>query len=237
MITNTQFRVASRADCKRWADVIFSRMSDWVQCHEFFTYGRAYYVETMASRVPTYHIQARAVNEMLERTLPDLKKLMVGAGGVLQQVKKAPVVSRALLTNNSWCDFGIHICSWPDRYTSQEHMDLEGLSLYPSLLNTRDTIAYSCTLPLLVPERGGGLFLWPDNRCNAQDNFLGEVNNLSCRRRITLNYTPGEMAIFDSFLYHKIEPFEVSIENLWRMTAVIHFLYREEPTPHWEYWF
>mgnify|MGYP000114630903 CR=1 FL=1 len=56
-----------------------------------------------------------------------------------------------------------------------------------------------------------------------------------------VDYTPGNMVLFDSFMPHLVRPFKVRKKADRRITLVVHFNYRKHternPFPHLEYWY
>lgn len=143
-----------------------------------------------------------------------------------------PAIARHERRGPYWCHSGIHIAG-RNRGGSQ-HADFEGLAPYPEMMFDPATRAYSVMLSIQRPRFGGGLQVWPGRLSGSHDDAEWE-RHLQQQPR-ALDYPVGTLTIIDSFLVHRIQP-SFTWGHHYRMVGVMHFLYREEPEPHWEYWF
>lgn len=222
--------------CTGWMNRMLARRDAWVERLGFHTFGRAWYTEIATGHLPTYHAQAWQANTLVA-TLPGYTAAMIAAAKALT-VPGSPadfsVRARRENLGEYWCDSGLHILGERSQGGGVAHIDLEGLAPYPPVMFDRGAAAFSAVLCVAAPARGGDLLIWPEKRY-----FADTAENLPVRKAdaVRLSCRAGDLLIFDSFLPHMIDAYEVDDEAPWRVTGVIHFLLREEPYPHWEYWF
>ncbi len=134
-----------------------------------------------------------------------------------------------------WCESGLHIYSDQCGINTKigvVHQDLEGLIPYPNMMFDEETFAFSAVLSVAIPEQLGGLNVW--NRRFLATNIFPDLFEDD---KVELDYEVGTITIIDSFLPHQIQNIVCSVKNPFRITGVMHFLYRPQPYPHWEYWF
>ncbi|QQR79343.1 MAG: hypothetical protein IPJ69_08130 [Deltaproteobacteria bacterium] len=215
--------------CQKWQKRILSDRKYWSPGFSGWTYGLAWYVLIEHGNLHLYHHQAKSLNQRIQK-LPQYLEVMKSASRYLvgpQGQRDLPVRSRVQNLGPYWSLSGFHINL--NAGDGEIHADYEGLSPYPEMLFHSKTRAYSAVLSLSVPDQGGGLFLW-EKRHRADQPM-----KLSKKDKRYLSYEVGDLTLFDSFLYHQVEGSK-SKKN-FRITAVMHFLYREKPYPHWEYWF
>ncbi len=217
------------AVCEAWKKRLLADRKHWAAGFNGWTYGLAWYVWIEKGDLHLYHHRADFFNRRVER-LPRYLETMRSASQFLKGPHgeaDLPTRSRAQNLGPYWSVSGFHINR--NAGDGEIHADYEGLSPYPETLFDRTTRAYSAVLSLSVPDRGGGLFLWEKRR------RADEKMTIAKKDKRHLTYQAGRLTIFDSFLYHQVEG--CSSKRNARITAVMHFLYRETPYPHWEYWF
>ena len=129
------------------------------------------------------------------------------------------------------------------------HTDTEGLLLYPASIFDENTRAYSCVVSIKqtaqhANNRGGELDIRQERYlANELERFYKQdgCKAISKANRAKIDYTPGNMVLFDSFMPHLIRPFKVRKKADRRITLVVHFNYRKHternPFPHLEYWY
>jgi len=214
--------------CQRWENTILDEMESWVPRLTFHTYGRLWYSEIAEGDLALYHRCAAESNARVSH-LSGFKEAMLQGGRELLPRPLSSgtpnLISRRELRGEPWVDTAIHMLGHAARCSGVLHCDLEGLSPYPNLLlDCREVLAYSSVLSITLPASGGGLHIGASTRTGRRNV-----------RPVDLGYEVGTFTIFDSFLLHRIEPFECSRERPWRMTGVMHFLYHPERDV-WEYW-
>jgi hypothetical protein len=128
------------------------------------------------------------------------------------------------------------------------HMDYDGLTPYPSMLFDPRTRAYTAIFCLEMPSSGAGLVVYPirayASRYRAptvHHPFNNDLDFIEMARGnvvepVSLKYSPGSLAIIDSFCPHYVPPGQFSEANPRRMVCVVHYLYLDHPKPHWQYW-
>jgi hypothetical protein len=225
--------VVSSHVCAAWLTRIIGDRDKWIDRFDgaMFSYGRSWYLDIEHGILHVYHAEAERANALIREALPGLVEallqsapLLVGPNGE----RDLPTRARRENLGPYWCDAGVHII--PEGHSGDWHADYEGLAPYPAMLFDEHTRAYSSVLAVTGEREGLEVF--------AGDRFLGNVSGetidatLSQRTPTILPYSPGTLTIIDSFLFHKIPP-----PTSMRVTAVMHFVFREAPYPHWEYWF
>lgn len=240
MTDQGEFRVVpeyvSEDQCQTWRRIILEHRDQWVKRFSFYTYGRAWYADIESGNLPAYHAAAPTANALVD-TLPGFKDSLVAATRFLVSPSGDPLGARARRENLGpyWCDAGLHILGEGCEKGGVAHVDLEGLSPYPEAMFDLETRAFSAVLSVSNPAEGGDVLVWPKRRFLASD--LEDIRLLPKEAPERLKCQTGSLLLFDSFLYHKIDQFRIDEDASWRITGIIHFLYRREPEPHWEYWF
>ena len=84
---------------------------------------------------------------------------------------------------------------------------------------------------LSKPTTGGDLKVWTKRFLG---NVWAKVDDLPTQ---IATYDTGTLAVFDSFCYHQILESTLTEESPYRAVAAMHFVYLEQPTPHFEYWY
>jgi hypothetical protein len=175
---------------------------------------------------------------MLRETLPGYDDVVSRIAALLP-TPKVPVVPRSVILRKTmrdlWCDGGAHITQSTKYGKPLEegvtHCDYEGLAPYPEALFDKTTQAFSAMLCLEAPAAGGGLELW---NSRATPDYLPSLDDVPS---LKLPYFVGTLTVLDSFLPHKIMACTYSKQAPRRVVMVVHFLYRNEPYPHVQFWF
>jgi hypothetical protein len=219
----------SRRHLQNWAARIVSDRRHWQTCFngDFSTYGSAWYTEIEEGCPARYQANANLWNARLQK-FPNLKAYVAGIADLLP--RSVPVVPRRAVLGPYWNDYGFTVYE-RNGQSGVAHTDLEGLIPYPDSMFDPNTEAYSATLAVECPAEGGGLRIDPRKR------RLGHYVPPPTRKGWKLyRYYPGTLTLFDSFLPHSIEGFQLSRAHPRRIVLAVHFLYRESPYPHYQYW-
>ena len=217
-------------DLKAWTNRIVRSRHSWRSCFggEYSTFGVAWYVEIEQGCPAQYHAAAQEWNSRL-RTFENLRKTISRIAALLP--KRAPAVPRRTILGPYWADYGFTVYHRHGD-SGSPHTDLEGLIPYPAAMFDPGTEAYSAVVAITCPASGGGL--WVDVRGRR----IGSYEAPPTRRGWKLySYKPGTLTIFDSFLPHAIQASRMSQSSAYRIVLAVHFLYRDEPFPHYQYWF
>lgn len=178
-----------------------------------------------------YHANAKRTNELL-RALPDfVETLSSSARFLVAPDGKTGLEAKPRHENLGpyWVEAGVVVMN---RGTAGvEHADYEGLSPYPEKLFDASTRAYSAVLCLASAESGGNLRIWKQRVLANEEPALEEGASED------IIYEPGALVLFDSFCYHQITESVLNEEHRYRAIGALHFLYKDAPSPHWEYWF
>lgn len=222
--------------CRSWLKKIFNNSKHLRSPFEnLYSYGHSWYLELESGNLHTYHAKAMQTNELLQN-LDGLTEALIAVAAALESPtgkKGLKAKSRRENLGPYWADAGVILSM--DGKQGAIHADYEGLAPYPEMMFSPDTRAYSAVLCLASGASGGGLRVW-------KKRFLADVEvdldlDLEKIESVELQYSSGSLAVFDSFLYHQILPTGFDKENRYRAVAAIHFLFKDSPTPHWEYWF
>ncbi len=223
-------RFVERGDLQRWRARILRDRRRWRPCFDnaFSTYGVAWYVELEDGSVARYHAEAQRWNEHF-RTFPRLRRAVERIASLFP--RRVPVRPRRRMLGPYWADFGFTVYDHAVE-GGTPHTDLEGLIPYPSAMFKATTEAFSATIAVECPKSGGGL--WIDESRRRLGHYEPPHSRKGWR---LLNCEPGTLTVFDSFLPHAIQSCRVSSSAPRRIMLVVHFLYRAEPYPHYQYWF
>lgn len=225
-------------ECKQFAQNVLDNMNEWIEGFGQYTLGRAWYIDIEQGRLGTYFATAFEKQAVVQQATPGLSQVLQRAATFLPRINGElhQVRTRSDDLGPYWSEMGIHIMGHNLRFGGQVHNDLEGLAPYPAMMFDHKTLAFSAILCLAAPKSGGGLKVWPEKRITALANAQGAYKE-DKGPELVIEYKPGTLTIIDSFLYHQIQPFEVDAQNLWRIVAVMHFLFIDGPEPHWQVWF
>jgi hypothetical protein len=207
--------------CARLSEQVYAARGDWTPCFDGvqFTLGRAYYTHLEEDRADDYFACAPASDALVERAVPGLQ---AGMRAVLSQLLAAPVLPRP-----GWCGPGVHIFpagQWLSGNGGDIHFDTEGL--LDDELAARAP-ALSAVLMLQPPLAGGGLRLW-DALYQGED----EVAEPDAIPNVVIDYYPGDLLVFDSYLLHQIQPFAGTRD---RISVTAHAVRTDDGT--WRAWF
>lgn len=224
--------------CHEWNQIILDQRDHWIKRdQDTWSYGNVWYFDIAAGRVHRYFANAINSNRLIAGLPGYLDVMRESVRHILAPDGQLCLETRARHENLGpyWCESGLHI------YTAEYgintkigmiHQDLEGLIPYPQMMFDEDTFAYSAVLSVAIPEQLGGLSVWK-TRFPASNTSTA----LCEEDKVELDYEVGTMTIIDSFMPHQIQNFVCSKKHPFRITGVMHFLYRSQPYPHWEYWF
>jgi hypothetical protein len=193
--------------------------------------GSAWYLSIEAGLLHYYHANAPATNRLLETLDGLVDKLKMTSRYMVAADGRTGLPCRARRENLGpyWVDAGVVLMM---RGTEgQIHADYEGVAPYPAKLFDEQTRAYSTVISLFKPAIGGNLKIW------LKRHLANQKPNLEDYLADVIDYSIGSLTIFDSFCYHRILSSQLTEEYPYRAIAAMHFLYQEEPFPHWEYWF
>lgn len=218
--------------CQSWLSPVFKTKLEWHNYFDFInSFGRAWYLDIEAGNLNLYYGQAMHTNRLLH-TLDGLVETLVGASRYLlapDGSSDLPCRARHQNLGPYWAEAGVVVMT--EGRSGQVHADYEGLAPYPASLFDEKTRAYSAIISLAKPDQGGHLKVWAKRRLGNEEMELEDYTVE------ILDYAIGSLALFDSFCYHQILPSQMTEEKPYRAIAAVHFLYRDEPHPHWEYWF
>ncbi|MDQ2994371.1 MAG: hypothetical protein M3R00_05435 [Pseudomonadota bacterium] len=229
---------AKRSQCQHWMQIILNHDNEWIERDPgAWSFGNAWYFDIEAGLAHQYFANAESSNRLIRKLPGYLDTMRDCVRHILNPNGEICLDTRARHENLGpyWCESGLHIYEGDYDMSTEVggvHQDLEGLIPYPHLMFADDTVAYSAVLSIAVPEKGGGLNVWK-TRFIASNAFP----DLSEDDKVELDYQVGTMTIIDSFMPHQIQDIVCSEKNPLRITGVMHFLYRQDPYPHWEYWF
>jgi len=211
------------ATCARWVKGVLAAKSAWT--HDFggeqYALGRAFYTHLETDRAAEYFDDAVRSDALVEAHAPGLQAaLRELAAGVVG----ARVVARA-----GWCGAGVHVFTADGpvaRGGGVVHFDTEGLAEGHVARRAR---ALSLVLMLQPAVRGGGLRVWPalyDGADHPGDAVLAAGGDA------LVESGAGDLAVFDSYRLHQIQPFDGPRE---RISATLHLA--EIDRGLWESWF
>lgn len=216
-------RALDASTCQRWTRAVLAARAEWTQDFggEQFSLGRAFYTHLETDLTRRYFEDAAASDARVERHAPGLQAAM---RGLLAGVAGGRVAARP-----GWCGAGVHV--FPAGGVLAEHggvvhFDTEGLAEAHVARRAR---ALSLVAMLQSPERGGGLRLWPvlyAGRDEADDAVFRQGGDTTVLLRA------GDLAVFDSYRLHQIQPFEGALD---RVSATLHGA--EIDRGLWESWF
>jgi len=229
---------ASPSQCRDWAKIILNNRCEWIERFEgAWSYGNAWYFDIEAGEAHRYFANAQNSNRLISKLPGYLDLMRESIQYILGPDGRLCLKSRARHENLGpyWCESGLHILQTDFDVCAEVgcvHQDIEGLIPYPHLMFAESTSAYSAILSVMVPEGRGGLNVWK-TRFTASNEFP----DLNDDDKVEFDYQIGTMTIIDSFMPHQIQDMVCSMNNPFRISGVMHFLYRTDPYPHWEYWF
>ena len=215
-------------------------------------YGQmtAFYGMIEAGLNESYYRFAEKHNQFLKKTFPTIQKLINRAGAmILEKSGLPPDILPIVPRDRKYfliAGFNLQLRDWK---MYNIHTDTEGLLLYPASIFDKNTRAYSCVISIKrtaqhANNRGGDLDIWQERYlANELERFYKRdgCKAVSKANRAKIDYTPGNMVLFDSFMPHLVRPFKVRKKADRRITLVVHFNYRKHternPFPHLEYWY
>jgi hypothetical protein len=186
----------------RWLAGVHAARAEWTKdfAGQQFTLGSAWYTHLEQGTTRAYFAGAAAADARVERHAPGLQARL---RAVAEVVVGAPVRPR-----RSFCGPGIHV--FPPgaevaRTGGSVHYDLEGLT--PAMRAARAP-ALSLVGMLEAPEAGGGLRLWDDLWDGTPEGEAEDGAGAAPGPPAALvGYAAGDLAVFDSYRCHQIEPF------------------------------
>lgn len=218
--------------CRDWLRQVLENSQEFETRFEYIhSYGSAWYLDIEHGLLHYYHANAAHTNKLLH-ALPNLIPSLTACAKYLKSPAGEtglPVRARAENLGPYWVDAGVILMM--KGHEGVVHADYEGLAPYPEKLFDSHTRAYSAVLSLATGASGGNLKIW------KQKHLANEEPNLEEATAEEIAYKVGSLSIFDSFCYHKILASTLDDEHRFRAVAALHFLYLEQPYPHWEYWF
>ena len=215
-------------------------------------YGQmtAFYGMIEAGLNESYYRFAEKHNQFLKKTFPTIQKLINRAGAmILEKSGLPPDVLPIVPRDRKYFLIAGFNLQLRDCKMYNIHTDTEGLLLYPASIFDKNTRAYSCVISIKrtaqhTNKRGGDLDIWQERYlANELERFYKRdgCKAISKANRAKIDYTPGNMVLFDSFMPHLVRPFKVRKKADRRITLVVHFNYRKHternPFPHLEYWY
>ncbi|MBX9571502.1 MAG: hypothetical protein K2X77_21600 [Candidatus Obscuribacterales bacterium] len=222
----------AKEKCSQWLEQVILNPQCWENRFDYInSYGSCWYLDIEAGMLSYYYANAVRTNELL-KGLPNFVETLASSAKYLQAPDgKTGLPTRPRHENLGpyWVEAGVVIMN---RGTAGvEHADYEGLAPYPEKLFDSETRAYSAVLCLAAADSGGNLRIW-------KQRVLGnEEPALAAETEEEVFYEPGALVLFDSFCYHQITESVLSDDHRYRAIGALHFLYKEQPYPHWEYWF
>ena len=237
--------------CEKWASKIFENLDVFgpdVQPE----YGQmsAFYGMLEAGLNESYFRYARKHNHFLVKNFPEIKNIIKRVGEIILTKSGIPREVIPVEPRDKQyfliAGFNIQLHDW---LIYNIHTDTEGLVMYPSSIFEKKTRAYSCVISIkrsaqFINNRGGELDIWKERYlANELEKFYRPdgVRAHSLDSRIKVDYSPGTMVLFDSFMPHVVRPFRVQKKEDRRISLVMHFNYRDRteknPFPHLEYWY
>ena len=223
---------ATIEECEGWLTKAQADEDFWVTRFDFINvYGVAWYLEIEAGLLNNYHARATETNTKL-LALGGLVERLSSVAKLLQSPDKKsglPIRPRRENLGPYWADAGVVVNT--KGLEGQIHADYEGLAPYPQKLFDKDTCAFSAVLSLAKPKVGGNLKIWLERHLGNAEPTLKDFKTQ------IIDYSVGSLAVFDSFCYHQILTSHLNDAEPIRAIAAMHFLYLDEPYPHWEYWF
>lgn len=222
----------SKEQCSGWLETVILNSDKWETRFDYINaYGNCWYLDIEAGLLHYYHANAKCTNDLLAGlpgfvdALKSSAKFLVAPDGATG----LPARARHENLGPYWVEAGVVLMN--QGTAGVEHADYEGLAPYPQMLFDPKTRAYSAVLCLAEAESGGNLRIWKEHVLADQEP---EFRDSSCEE---VTYKAGALVLFDSFCYHQITGSVLSDDHRYRAIGALHFLYRETPYPHWEYWF
>lgn len=220
------------ARCRKWIDDAWADRDSWKKRFEYIhSYGRAWYLELEYGMLHVYHSDAERTNALLARHEGLVEALASSAKFMQAPDGRTGLPARARRENLGpyWADAGL--IAMTRGTAGVVHADYEGLSPYPAMMFDERTRAYSAVLMLCKPVSGGDLKVWTRRwLANERADTDGVPAQIA-------EYAVGSLALFDSFCYHQILESTLSEAHPYRAVAAMHFVYRDDPHPHFEYWY
>jgi hypothetical protein len=237
--------------CHRWEERILGNLKTFGPDVEP-AYGQiaAFYGMIEAGLNESYYRYAEKHNRFLLKTFPQIRGIIARAGAmILEKSGLAPDALPIVPRDRKYflmAGFNLQLHDWK---FYNIHTDTEGLLLYPASIFDPNTRAYTCVVSIKrsaqhTERRGGEFDIWKERfLAHELDEFykLNRVDARSKDAREKVDYSPGTMVLFDSFMPHVVRPFKVRKKADRRITLVIHFNYSKHternPFPHLEYWY
>lgn len=237
--------------CQRWEEKIWSNL-------EIFgpdvdpTYGQmaAFYGMLEAGLNESYYRFAEQHNRFLVKNFPEVRSVIARAGAMILEKSGLPPNALPIVPRDRkyflMAGFNLQLQDW---MIYNVHTDTEGLLLYPASIFDANTRAYSCVVSIKrtaqhTNNRGGELDVWTERYLADELELFYKPDRIharSLKSRVKVDYSPGTMVLFDSFMPHVVRPFKVRTKRDKRITLVIHFCYRKQtqrnPFAHLEYWY
>lgn len=223
--------VLERGECERVVADVHRLRKLWIERREppcsFFTLGPASYLDCPQGELATNGYLQRAVyyNDVLARNFPGLYRTVREA--------VAGVVGADVAYSHQFALPGFHIwlaaavCTRP---VASVHFDLQYRHLSWSAVDAPDfSQVLSFTLPLKLPEAGGGLWTWDltyQEFLEAREKgFVDTVAELQRFKQIVpVAYRIGEAVVHSGHMLHQIAPVASVVERDERITLQGHAL-------------
>jgi hypothetical protein len=198
----------------------------------------------------SYYRYAEKHNRFLLKTFPQIRGIIARAGAmILEKSGLAPDALPIVPRDRKYflmAGFNLQLHDWK---VYNIHTDTEGLLLYPASIFDPNTRAYTCVVSIKrsaqhTERRGGEFDIWNERFLADELDAFYKSNRVDARSkdaREKVDYSPGTMVLFDSFMPHVVRPFKVRKKADRRITLVIHFNFSKHternPFPHLEYWY
>lgn len=228
--------------CSDWCQLIDDHRDWWEVRNEGLSqYGLSWYVSLHDDSTSYYMRNASAWNKRL-LLLPKFKRVVEEIANYIPNKRNVPVVSRHDVEDKCWCDASIFLYM-PSVGVNKDtptriHTDDDDLPLNPGTMFDPELEAYSCVVALECPVDGGGLYHYPYTCPNKSK--LWHVPDSLFQKPVyppksdfqLLSYQVGMLTIIRAFDLHAVQQWSIGR----RTTLTLHYMYREAPFPHYEYW-
>jgi len=194
----------SREECEEILQGVYTLEPYWRSgtCEGEFTLGRSWYTSIDNREVMDYFDEAPALNQLLQTTFPGLMARILAFGKTM--VGHDNVQFRPGFAGPGIVVFKAH-CTTAESGGSC-HIDYEGLSKHQ--MDARDGVEiFSFMLPLSLPEKAGGLRVWPEVYERFRHNRYFEEIEEPEGEKFIIPYCVGNLFGIHSLRVHQIEPF------------------------------
>ncbi len=187
----------------------------------FYSLGAASYMDAGKKGEFFYKMKAKRFNPLLKDHFSFLYERLAQ---VLEKETGKPVVYEE---NYGYPGFHIFLFSEVFEFNiASVHFDLQFQELTWRYKEIDRLHPLSITLPIVLPEKGGGMFCWDIHHEDVKDLLHKDLEKRSQEEEpVLIEYTPGQAVVHEGLLLHQIAPAEGMQEGDERITLQGHGLF------------